>query len=123
MIICVGLMLPIKNESVKTLIHLINGVSIPRRGYPIGLWNANALTSDDEFDASGRDADNYTIRNWLGLLSGGASTNIIHTDMYGQIDIETFSRLSGTVRWLWNSRPGNAGLAASDPAPSRARRR
>jgi hypothetical protein len=33
------------------------------------------------------------------------------------------SRLSGTVRWLWNSRPGNAGLAAQDPAPSRARRR
>jgi hypothetical protein len=35
----------------------------------------------------------------------------------------SFSRLSGTVRWLWNSRPGNAGLAAHDPAPSRARRR
>ena len=66
----------------------VNGVSIPRRGYPIGLWNANALTVDDKFDASARDADNYTIRNWLGLLSGGASTNIIHTDMYGQIDIE-----------------------------------
>jgi hypothetical protein len=66
----------------------VNGVNIPRRGYPIGLWNANSLTTDDKFDASARDADNYTIRNWLGLLSGGASTNIIHTDMYGQIDIE-----------------------------------
>ena len=31
-----------------------------------------------------------TIRTvlWFGLLSGGASNNIIHTDMYGQIDIE-----------------------------------
>jgi hypothetical protein len=66
----------------------INGVSIPRRGYPIGLWNSNALTSDDKFDASSRDAGDYTIRNWLGILGGGASTNIIHTDMYGQIDIE-----------------------------------
>jgi hypothetical protein len=66
----------------------VNGVSIPRRGYPIGLWKANSLTTDDKFDASARDADNYTIRNWLGLLSGGSSTNIIHTDMYGQIDIE-----------------------------------
>jgi len=66
----------------------VNGVSIPRRGYPIGLWNANAIGTDDAFDASSRDADNYTIRNWLGLLSGGSSTNIIHTDMYGQIDIE-----------------------------------
>lgn len=66
----------------------ISGVNIPRRGYPIGLYNANALSTDDKFDAFARDADNYTIRNWLGLLSGGASTNIIATDMYGQIDIE-----------------------------------
>ncbi len=30
----------------------------------------------------------FSIRNWLGILGGGASTYIIHTDMYGQIDIE-----------------------------------
>ncbi len=24
----------------------VDGVKIPRRGYPIGLWNANVLTSD-----------------------------------------------------------------------------
>ena len=66
----------------------VNGVSLPRRGYPIGLWNGNALTSDDKFDASARDAGDFSIRNWLGILGGGASTNIIHTDMYGQIDIE-----------------------------------
>ena len=66
----------------------INGVNIPRRGYPIGLWNGNDINTDDKFDASARDADNYTIRNWLGLLSGGASTNVIHTDMYGDITIE-----------------------------------
>ena len=66
----------------------VEGVNIPRRGYPIGLYNGNAISVDDKFDASARDADNYTIRNWLGLLSGGDSTNIIHTDMYGQIDIE-----------------------------------
>jgi len=66
----------------------INGVSIPRRGYPIGLYNANNLSTDDKFDASARDADNYTIRNWLDLLSGSASTNVIHTDMFGEILIE-----------------------------------
>ncbi len=66
----------------------VDSVSIPRRGYPIGLWNGNALTSDDKFEASGRDAENYTIRNWLGLLSGGASTNIIHTDMSSDCQIE-----------------------------------
>ncbi len=56
---------------------------------PHGLWNGNALTSDDKFDASARDAGDFSIRNWLGILGGGASTNIIHTDMYGQIDIES----------------------------------
>ena len=69
----------------------INGVNIPRRGYPIGLWNANDINTDDKFDASARDADNYTIRNWLGLLSGGASTNVINTDMYGDLTIEISS--------------------------------
>ncbi len=80
-------MLPIKKGLEKMPTHLIK-VCGYRRGYPIGLWNANALTSDDKFDASGRDANNYTIRNWLGILSGGASTNIIHTDMYGDVQVE-----------------------------------
>jgi len=66
----------------------VNGVNIPRRGYPIGLYNANNLSTDDKFDASARDADNYTIRNWLGLFSSAASTNVIHTDMFGEILIE-----------------------------------
>ena len=56
----------------------VNGVSIPRRGYPIGFWNSNALTSDDKFDASARDADNFSIRNWLGFLSCSAS-QILYT--------------------------------------------
>jgi hypothetical protein len=60
----------------------VNGVSLPRRGYPVGLWNGNALTSDDKFDASARDAGDFSNRNWLGILGGGASTNIIHRDMY-----------------------------------------
>ena len=52
------------------------------------LQNGNTIGTDDKFDASSRVADYFTIRNWLGLLSGRASTNIIHMDMYGQIDIE-----------------------------------
>jgi hypothetical protein len=66
----------------------VNSVSLPRRGYPYGLHNGNSIGTDDKFDSSSRDADYFTIRNWLGLLSGGASTNIIHTDMMGSIDIE-----------------------------------
>jgi hypothetical protein len=40
------------------------------------------------FDSSARDTGNFSIRNWLGILGGGAPTSIMHTDMYGQIDIE-----------------------------------
>jgi hypothetical protein len=61
-------------------------------------WNGNALTADDKFDASGRDVDNYIIRNWLGVLSGGASTNIIYTDMYGHVQIKITLDQAGNFR-------------------------
>jgi hypothetical protein len=41
----------------------VTGGSLPRRGYPVGLWNDNILSSDDEFDASARDADKCCIRS------------------------------------------------------------
>jgi hypothetical protein len=34
------------------------------------------------------DRDNYTIRQWLGILGGNASTSIIDTSLYGDITIE-----------------------------------
>ena len=34
------------------------------------------------------DQDNYTIRQWLGILGGNASTSIIDTSLYGDITIE-----------------------------------
>jgi hypothetical protein len=46
----------------------VHGIDSPRRGYPIGLCNSNVLTSDDKFDSSSRDVDNYTICNWLIVL-------------------------------------------------------
>jgi hypothetical protein len=46
----------------------VESANISRRGNPIGLYNCNALYVNDNFDASARDADNYTIRIWLGLL-------------------------------------------------------
>ncbi len=45
----------------------VTGVSLPRRGYPVVIWNANTLSSDDKFDTSARDVDNYCMRNQLGL--------------------------------------------------------
>ena len=46
-----------KNADPSNKAAWVNGVSISRRGYPVGLWNSNALTVDDKFDVSTRDAD------------------------------------------------------------------
>jgi hypothetical protein len=54
-----------------------------RAGFPLGLY-----ATDGSADWSCRDKDNYTIRQWLGILGGNASTNVIDTSIYGQVDIE-----------------------------------
>jgi hypothetical protein len=50
-------------------------------GYPLG-------NKDDTTYYSFADKDNYTIRQWLGILGGNASTSIIDTSLYGDITIE-----------------------------------
>ena len=50
-------------------------------GYPLGC------TSDTTSNGFA-DQDNYTIRQWLGILGGNASTSIIDTSLYGDITIE-----------------------------------
>ena len=50
-------------------------------GYPLG--NTSDTTSN-----GWADQDNYTIRQWLGILGGNASTSIIDTSLYGDITIE-----------------------------------
>ena len=50
-------------------------------GFPVGC------TSDTSSNAWA-DQDNYTIRQWLGILGGNASTAIIDTSLYGDITIE-----------------------------------
>ena len=49
-------------------------------GFPLGC------TSDTS--QGHLDRDNYTIRQWLGILGGNASTSIIDTSLYGDITIE-----------------------------------
>ena len=44
-------------------------------GYPLG--------NKDDTNNSFADQDNYTIRQWLGILGGNASTSIIDTSLYG----------------------------------------
>ena len=50
-------------------------------GYPLGC------TSDTTSNGYA-DQDYYTIRQWLGILGGNASTSIIDTSLYGDITIE-----------------------------------
>jgi hypothetical protein len=49
-------------------------------GFPLGC------TSDTS--QGHLDRDNHTIRQWLGILGGNASTSIIDTSLYGDITIE-----------------------------------
>ena len=74
-----------------------NGKVFPQRGYPIGLTGA---TNEE----SGRDAGNYVWRNWLGLPSGGASTNFLHSDATGEISIEI--TLAGPGVLMLGASPG-----------------
>ena len=82
-----------------------NGGVRRRCGYPIGLIaNKN----------SANDFDRYSIRNWLGFLQG--STNIIDTQMYGQIDLEI--TLSGAGVLMLGAATEAVDLVAVDAATS-----
>jgi hypothetical protein len=50
-------------------------------GFPVGCTTQGV-------DNSFLDQDSYTIRQWLGILGGNASTSIIDTSLYGDITIE-----------------------------------
>jgi hypothetical protein len=47
-------------------------------GFPVGC-------TDQSTDNSFQDQDLYTIRQWLGILGGNASTSIIDTSLYGKV--------------------------------------
>ena len=78
-----------------------NGRVYPQRGYPPGL----TLTTHEE---SGRDAGNYTWRNWLGIFSSSSSTDIIHTDMTGEIAIDI--TLAGSGVLMLGCDPGSTAI-------------
>jgi hypothetical protein len=59
----------------------IDGQVTRYAGFPLGNKN------DTTYNSFG-DQDNYTIRQWLGILGGNASTSIIDTSLYGDITIE-----------------------------------
>jgi hypothetical protein len=50
-------------------------------GYPVGCTSQSTGNSH-------LDQDIYIIRNWLGILGGNASTQIIDTRLYGSIVAE-----------------------------------
>jgi hypothetical protein len=62
-----------------------NGLIKRKNLYPLGL---NAGAGHLVTNATAKDYGTYCIRQWLGLLGSGASTNIIHTGMLGDVVIE-----------------------------------
>ena len=82
--------------------HYYNQGQVKRRaGYPIGRVGV---------PESANDQDNYTVRNWLGLLGPNASTTIIDTSMLGQVDIEITLAPAGIL--MLGKAPTNAQVAA-----------
>ena len=57
-------------------------------GYPCGNTSLSSDSTKSSVDNAHLDQDWYTIRQWLGLLGGNASTSIIDTSLYGDIVIE-----------------------------------
>ena len=58
-----------------------NGQNRRYAGFPVG-------NTSDTITNGWADQDYYTIRQWLGILGGNASTSIIDTSLYGDITIE-----------------------------------
>ncbi len=58
-----------------------DGAVVRYAGFPLG-------NTSDTSSNGWADQDNYTIRQWLGILGGNASTSIIDTSLYGDITIE-----------------------------------
>jgi len=67
------------DPSLKTTFK--NGQLQRYAGFPVGCTSQTV-------DNSYLDQDFYTIRQWLGILGGNASTSIIDTSLYGDITIE-----------------------------------
>ncbi len=71
-----------------------------RAGYPIGRV-ADPATANDK--------DQYSVRNWLGLLGPNASTTIIDTSMLGEVTIEILLAPSGVL--MLGDAPAAAAIA------------
>jgi hypothetical protein len=68
----------------------VNGRTQRYAGYPVGC-------SSQSTDNSHLDSETYNIRNWLGILGGNASTQIIDTSLYGSIVIEITLAAAGIL--------------------------
>ena len=60
--------------------------------------------------ATANDKDQYSVRNWLGLLGPNASTTIIDTSMLGEVTIEILLAPSGVL--MLGDAPAAAAIAA-----------
>ena len=71
------------DPSNKTTMN--NGQLQRYAGYPCGNTKLSSDNTKDSVDNAHLDQDWYTIRQWLGILGGNASTSIIDTSLYDDI--------------------------------------
>ena len=72
-----------ENSDPSNKLYMVGNDIRERRGYSMGLLNANDALNDVV-----RDRQEYCVRSWLSLLGGNASTNVIDTQMMGIVTIE-----------------------------------
>ena len=72
-----------ENSDPSNKLYMVGNDIRERRGYSMGLLNANDALNDVV-----RDRQEYCVRSWLSLLGGNASTNVVDTQMLGIVTIE-----------------------------------
>ncbi len=104
--------------SPKQWSAIVRAVKVPLSGPTEVLLNLKNLSPGKRVvhDVHSTCAVGRLVRKARGEVMASRTPGVLLDGSEGSM-IEPFSRFSGTVRWLWNSRPGNAGLAAQDPAP------
>ena len=103
-----------ENSDPSNKLYMVGNDIRERRGYSMGLLNANDALNDVV-----RDRQEYCVRSWLSLLGGNASTNVIDTQMMGIVTIELVLAPASMLILGSNATGYTAALPGADSLPYR----
>ncbi len=103
-----------ENSDPSNKLYMVGNDIRERRGYSMGLLNANDALNDVV-----RDRQEYCVRSWLSLLGGNASTNVVDTQMLGIVTIEIVLAPANMLILGSNATGYGAALDAADSLPYR----